>query len=58
MLPVIISETMENKRSSLPAKVRKLIFREANNRCAFCGMEDIYALDIRHLKRRENCGGL
>lgn len=48
---------MANKKSSIPAKVQKLIFKEAGNRCAFCGMEDIHALEIHHIKNREDGGG-
>jgi hypothetical protein len=48
---------MANKRLSIPAKTQKLIFKEAGNRCAFCGMDDIYALEIHHIRSREDGGG-
>jgi hypothetical protein len=35
------------------ARVRKLILKEADDRCAFCSMEDISALEIRRLERRK-----
>jgi len=48
---------MANKRLSIPAKTQKLIFKEASNSCAFCGMEDIHALEIHHIRNREDGGG-
>jgi len=48
---------MGNKKPSIPAKIQKLIFQESGSRCAFCGMEDIHALEIHHLKSREDGGG-
>ncbi|MBI2412892.1 MAG: HNH endonuclease [Deltaproteobacteria bacterium] len=48
---------MANKKVSIPVKVQKLIFKEADNKCAFCSMEDIHVLEIHHIRSREDGGG-
>ena len=47
---------MRNDKS-IPKKVEKLIYQEANSSCAFCGERDVAALEIHHIKARADGGG-
>lgn len=46
---------MRNDKS-IPKKVEKLIYQEANSSCAFCGEREVAALEIHHIKARADGG--
>jgi len=41
----------------ISAKTKKLIFQEANSRCAFCSESNIDTLEIHHIHERADGGG-
>jgi hypothetical protein len=44
------------KKTSIPAKTKKLIFQEAHSRCPFCGESDVNVLEIHHITERADGG--
>jgi hypothetical protein len=47
---------MERNDKRIPAKTKKLIWQEANSRCAFCHLDDVSLLDHHHIIPRANGG--
>jgi len=46
----------EKKRASIPKKIEKLVFQEAQSKCAFCAVTDVHSLEIHHIRGREDGG--
>jgi len=44
------------KSPAIPSLVKKKVFQECASTCAFCGEEDVAALEIHHVKSREEGG--
>lgn len=46
---------MTNKKS-IPSRIKKLIFQEAQSQCPFCGERDVNVLEIHHITERADNG--